>query len=236
MRQYDKDDTVSLRHEVRDADDALTAGANVAVTIITPDGTTASPGMTEGSPGIFDGAYTATQYGPYRGRIVVTGPVSDVRTFQFYVADSEIDLPPLASFERFCRKLGYTPTGSERERAESLLGEASELIRDIAAKTWTNDLTGALEGVPVRVANICVAAAYRAFGNPEALSQRSIGDSSKSYDRTGREGGEDVYLTDAEEKSIRKADDAGSGMISVTLVTPYNTGTALDPWEAVTAE
>jgi hypothetical protein len=235
VRQYELNDTVSLRHEVRNADDQLVSGGNVAVTITAPDGTTDSPAMTEGATGVFDGAYAADQYGPYRVRIVVTGAVNDVRIFQFYVADPETDLPPLGSFDRLANKLGYRPEGEERSRAERLLGEASELIRDVAGKTWTDDTTNALVGVPVRVANICVAAAFRAFNNPEALSQRSIGDSSKSYDRAGREGGEDVYLTTAEEKSVRRA-DTGSSMISVTLVTPYNVESLLDPWAEVTAE
>ncbi len=235
MRQFELNDTVPLRHEVRDAGGTLTS-ATVAVVITRPDGTTDTPVMTESATdGIYDGTCTATQYGPYRGRYTVTGAVNDVKSFQFYVADPESDLPPLATFDRFARKLGYTPTETERDRAEALLGEASELIRDVAGKTWTNETTGALEGVPVRVANICVAAAFRAFGNPEALTQRSIGDSSKSYDRSKREGGEDVYLTAAEERSIRRTDE-GAGMVSVTLVTPYNIGTIADPWEAVTAE
>lgn len=234
MRQYELDDTVSLRHEVRDADDQLVQGAIVAATVTTPDGTTATVGLTETTPGIHDGQYAATQYGPYRVRMVVSGPVNDVRTFQFYVADPETDLPPLGSFDRLVAKLGYRPEGDERDRAERLLGEASELIRDVAGKTWASP-TGALTGVPVRVANVCVAAAFRAFNNPEALSQRSIGDSSKSYDRTGREGGEDVYLTTDEERSVRRA-DTGSSFLSVTLVTPYNPEAYLDPYESVTAE
>jgi hypothetical protein len=235
MRRYDLNDTASLRHEVRNADDVLVAGAAVAATVTAPDATSSAVVMTETSTGLFDGSYVVTQYGPYRVRFVVTGTVNDVRTVQFYAADPEVDLPPLASFGRFVRKLGYEPAGSERDRAEQLLGEASELIRDVAGKTWTNVTTGALEGVPVRVANICVAAAFRAFGNPEALTQRSIGDSSKSYDRTGREGGEDVYLTAEEERSVRRS-DSGSSMVNVTLVTPYNIGTIEDPWETVTAE
>lgn len=235
MRQYERGDTVSLRHEVRDADDQLVEGVTVAATVTAPDGTVAPVALAETSTGVHDGSYAATQYGPYRIRYEATGAVNDVRTAQFYVADSEVDLPPLASFDRFVRKLGYEPTETERDRAEQLLGEASELIRDVAAKTWTVEGTNALTAVPTRVANICVAAAFRAFTNPEALSQRSIGDSSKSYDRTGREGGEDVYLTADEERSVRRSDSGGS-MISVTLVTPYNPEAYPDPWAAVTAE
>lgn len=149
------------------------------------------------------------------------------------VSESE-DLPPLAPFSALVRKLGNTPEGDEASRAEHILDEASELIRDTAGNDWVDD-SGVLSGVPRRVAQICVAVAYRAFTNPEGLSQRTIGDSSKSFDRARREGGEAVYLTDGEEKAVQKAGGA-SGMVSVTLVSPYSNGTILDPWDAVTAE
>jgi hypothetical protein len=149
------------------------------------------------------------------------------------VSESE-DLPPLAPFSALVRKLGYTPEDEEETRAESILSEASELIRDVAGEDWVDD-NGVLTNVPRRVAQICVSVAYRAFTNPEALTQRTIGDSSKSFDRAQREGGEAVYLTDAEEKAVRKA-AGSSGMVSVTLVSPYNCGTVLDPWDVVTAE
>jgi len=141
------------------------------------------------------------------------------------------DLPPLAPFSALVRKLGYTPDGAEADRAEHLLAEASELIRDVAGKDYVTE-DGILDVVPRRVAKICVAAAFRAFNNPEGLTQRSIGDSSKSYDRTNREGGEDVYLTEAEERSIRRA-AGSSSMASVTLVTPYNVEAPDDEEELV---
>lgn len=225
MRRYELGGAVPLRYEVRNADGEL-AAATVALTVTSPTGVASPLAVTATSLGIYDAVATGSEYGPWRYRWVASGALSDIDTGQFYVADAERDLPPLCSFERLARKLGYTPVDGERDRAEGLLVEASGLIRDVAEKTWTDAVTGALAGVPVRVADICRAAALRAFGNPEALSQRSIGDSSKSYDRTGREGGEDVYLTDVEETAIRKA-AAASSFIAVTLVSPYN-GTYLD--------
>ena len=149
------------------------------------------------------------------------------------VSESE-DLPPLAPFSMLVRKLGYTPEDAEADRAEHILSEASDLIRDVAETDWVDD-NGVLSGVPRRVAQICVAVAYRAFNNPDGLTQRTIGDSSRSFDRAKREGGEAVYLTEAEEKAIQKAAGA-SGMVSVTLVSPFDAGSLVDPWDAVTAE
>jgi hypothetical protein len=152
--------------------------------------------------------------------------------------DDDDTLPPLASLESLVRKLGTTvddlPPG-EAERGQHLLEEASELIRDVADKTWIDDVTGDVSAVPRRVRMICIASAFRAFTNPEALTQRTIGDSSKSFDRAKREGGEAVYLTDSEKKAIQGA--AGtSGMVQVTMISPYDAGTLADPWAAVTAE
>ncbi|HEX6685758.1 MAG TPA: hypothetical protein VF062_23485 [Candidatus Limnocylindrales bacterium] len=134
------------------------------------------------------------------------------------------DLPPLATAEQLAVRLGYAggdfPTQAEASRAEALLVEASELIRDEADEEWV-DANNELEDVPRRVEKICLAVASRAFMNPEALTQRGIGDSTKSYDRSRREGGEAVYLTEAEKESIRKA-AGSSSFTAVTMVSPWS--------------
>ena len=135
------------------------------------------------------------------------------------------ELPPLASVAKLAVRLGYGeagfPTQAETDRAQQLLIEASELIRDEAEKDWVTGDPPQLSGVPARVESICLAAAARAFDNPDGLTQRSIGDSNKSWDRAGREGGEVVYLTDREKRSIRKA-AGGSTFTAVTVVSPYS--------------
>lgn len=134
------------------------------------------------------------------------------------MADS--DRPTLVPFGYLTEKIGYIPTDAEADRARALLVDASELIRDVAGLTWLNEAEDDVVGVPHRVQVICREAAYRAFDNPTGLSQRSIGDSSRSYDRSGREGGEAVYLTTDEERAVRKA-ATGSSLVVVTLESPY---------------
>lgn len=236
MRQYQLGDTVDLRHEIRDADDVLT-DATAVLALTAPNGTVSAPGVSNAGTGLRDATFEVDQYGPYRFTWTVTGAVADIARGQFYVADDDDELPPLIGFALLVRKLGYEPEDEERTRAESILFETSSLIRDIAGKTWANESTNALLPVPFRVRQIALSVAFRAFTNPEGLTQRTIGDSSKSFDRAKREGGEAVYLTAAEEKAVQKA--AGSvagGLVSVTLVSPYNGGTLLDPWDEVTAE
>lgn len=225
MRRYDLADAVSLRREVRDLDGELTAAVTVTLLITKPSGETYAPTVVPDvdTDGYFDATVPPAEideYGPYEYAWTVTGAVDDISTGQFYVGELETARPPLGSFERLSRKIGYTPADAERDRAEHLLDEASELIRDVAGKTWL-DADGALESVPFRVALVCVAAAYRAFENPQALTQRSIGDSSKSFDRTGLGGGEDVYLTPDEIRTVRAAAGA-STLTVVTMVSPYS--------------
>lgn len=234
MRQYQLGDTVDLRHEIRDADDEL-VDATAVLTLIAPDGTESEPGVSEAGTGLRDASFAGDQYGPYTFVWSTTGAVNDITRGQFYVADDDDELPPLIGFGKLVSKLGYTPEDEERARAESILGEASSLIRDVAGITWTNETTNALLEVPARVRQIALSVVYRAFTNPEGLTQRTIGDSSKSFDRSKREGGEAVYLTEPEEKAIQKA--AGtSGMTTVTLISGHDAGSLIDPWDAVTAE
>lgn len=236
MRRYDPGDPIALRYTATDD-----AGSPVAVsgtlTLTKPDGTTYSGVPQSGGTGIIDviiPAVEASQLGRYGFAWSVTGGLTDSETGRFYVGAIDDEVPPLASFALFVRKLGYTPEDTERGRAEDLLDDASELIRDVAGVTWLTTGTNALADVPRRVARICVEAAYRAFSNPEGLTQRTIGDSSKAWDRSGREGGEIVYLTTEEEKAVRKAGGGGS-FVAVTLVSPYSAD-YVDPWAAVTAE
>ncbi len=241
MRRYDPGDPVALRYTATDE-----GGAPVAVTgtlVVTPPGTGATPyeaTVVVTSTGVLDAVIPASEldtFGIYTFDWAVSGGLTDAESGRFYVADDDgdDDLPPLASFDRFVRKIGYEPEGPEADRARELLDQASERVRSAAEKTWADEDTGAVSGVPRRVRSIVIDVAYRAFVNPEGLSQRTIGDSSKSWDRAGREGGEIVYLTDAERADVRRL-AATSSLNVVTLVSPYSSAADLDVWAEVTAE
>jgi hypothetical protein len=231
MRRYDFGSVATLRHTVTDEDGTPT-DADVSISVVDPDGQTSTPTPTHAGTGVYDFAVPADDYGLWRYTITVSGAVQGVKRGKFYVADDDDEeLPPLASVESLGRKLGYVPEGLEADRAGDMLDAASTLIRDLAEKTWVEADTGVLEAVPRAIVRICVEAAYRAFGNPEGLSQRSIGDSSKSYDRAKREGGEAVYLTDAEKRRVLAAAVTSSPTV-VTMVSPYS-GDPLDDGDLV---
>lgn len=131
------------------------------------------------------------------------------------------DRPPLADLAALVKKIGYTPSGAEATRATDVLCEASELIRDEADLTWLNADESAVVDVPPRIERICIAVAYRGFDNARALLQKTMGDASQTWDRTGVGGGEGVYLTDAEKRAVVKA-AGGTGFTAVTMVSPYS--------------
>jgi hypothetical protein len=240
VQRFDLGDPVPLRYVATDPDTGVPVGVTGTLVLTKPDATTYNGVPQSGGTGIVDvvvPAAEATQLGRYKYVWTITGGLDDIEVGYFYLAAAEDEAPPLASFGMLARKLGALPEDFddvERARGEYLLDEASELIRDLAGKTWLTT-TNALDNVPRPVARVCVAAAARAFENPHGLTQRSIGDSSKSYDRSQREGGEIVYLTETEERTVLKA--AGvSTFVAVTLASPYSADDLANAWDEVTAE
>lgn len=230
MRRYDLGALAVLRHLVTDEDGTPT-DTTVAVSVVDPDGDVQSVTPVHVTTGTYDISIPADTYGMWQYKITMSGAIVDIERGKFYVADDDDEeLPPLASLDRFAKKLGYMPTGPEADRAADVLDAASTLIRDLAGKTWTDADTGALVSVPRPIVRVCVEAAYRGFGNPEALSQRQIGDSLKGYDRAKREGGEAVYLTDEEKRRVLGAAGAASPSV-MTMVSPYD----VTPWDEVDA-
>lgn len=108
---------------------------------------------------------------------------------------------PLADVAALEARLGRSFEGAEATRVAALLDDASSLVRDIAGRTWIDPDTGLLEPVPGSVRATVLRAVERAVRNPEGFSAESAGD--YSYQRTGVQPG--IYLTEAEEKAIRRA-------------------------------
>lgn len=132
-----------------------------------------------------------------------------------------------ASLEDFVERKG--PVSEEEEPAVlALLADASALILDEVSGSTATWVTESGD-VPHSVKAICVAVAYRAWSNPDGLSQSSIADSSLSYAGARPDA---LYLTDDEKRILDRA--AGtSSVVSVTLVSPYSGDSeisALDFW------
>lgn len=98
--------------------------------------------------------------------------------------------------------MGRTFTGgTDTQRVVALLEDASALVRDVAGRDWIDPETGDPLPVPGSIRAVVLRAVERAVRNPEGFSSESAGD--YSYQRTGVQPG--VYLTEAEEKAIRRA-------------------------------
>lgn len=108
---------------------------------------------------------------------------------------------PLATVADLEARLGRQFEESELPRIAALLDDASALARDVAGKTWIDPETEELLPVPGSIRWAVLRAAERAVRNPDGFSAETAGD--YSYQRNGVQPG--VYLTEAEERSIRKA-------------------------------
>jgi len=110
-------------------------------------------------------------------------------------------MDPLADVASLEVRLGRTFVDPELSRVTALLDDASALVRDVAGKTWIDPDTGLLQTVPGSIKAIVLRMVERAVRNPEGFSAESAGD--YSYQRTGVQQG--IYITEAEERAIRKA-------------------------------
>lgn len=120
-------------------------------------------------------------------------------------------LPSLADLEDLSVRLGLTfESGSaDALRAQAALDDASALIRAEAGASFTDwDVVpdsgdSAPNLIPDIVTAIALAAAYRAYQNPQGATSAQVGDVSVSYG--GSAGNAAVYLTRDERIAIRKA-------------------------------
>lgn len=127
-------------------------------------------------------------------------------------------LPALVSLDDFALRVGGISAADE-DRAQAALDDASALIRaEAGTETWVDD-DGALEAVPDVIVAVCVAAAIRAFRNPDGVRTESIGTYSVAYADTSTA----VFLTEGERRIIRRA--AGlTGIGSVQLEGEWSVG------------
>lgn len=92
-------------------------------------------------------------------------------------------------------------------RALAALDDASSVIRDAAGKSWVNDSgdldlpTDPSSTVADTLRRVCCSAARRVLENPDGVAQEGIGSYSVGYSNSSN----DVYLTKAEVRAVRRA-------------------------------
>jgi hypothetical protein len=124
-------------------------------------------------------------------------------------------LPPLASLEALEVRVGQDlvddhgePIGADGLRAQAALEDASALVRAQAGATYDDEHDLLLAVIPDVIVSVTLAAAYRAFLNPQGAVQTSVGDVSVTYSRGQTAGA--VFLTSAEMRAVRQAAGASS--------------------------
>jgi len=108
-------------------------------------------------------------------------------------------LPSLATVEQFEVRISGGVEVGDLARAQAALDDASALVRVEAGITWLNAADELFEVPDVAVA-VTIAAARRAFVNPDMIASESIQD----YSTTFSSSSSDIYLTKAERLAIRR--------------------------------
>lgn len=134
-------------------------------------------------------------------------------------------LPALATLEALEIRLGGValvdhgdPTDPDGLRAQAALEDASALIRSIAGVDYVDSHDELLLDIPDVIPAIALAAAGRAFVNPQGAVQSSVGDVSLTLSRGESAGA--VFLTNPEIRAIKKASGAAT-IGSIDMVTGF---------------
>lgn len=124
-------------------------------------------------------------------------------------------LPSLATVDDLATRLPGGIAAADEDRAQLVLDDVSTLIRAEVETDWVDD-AGALSGVPDVVVTVCLAAARRAWTNPNGVLSETIG--SYSYRLPDAAVAPGVFLTDEEKRLIRRAaGTVDAGVSSVEL-------------------
>lgn len=139
-------------------------------------------------------------------------------------------LPAFASLTDLRARIPGGIEDDDEARAQANLDDASVLIRAESRRNWVNDddeldlPTGDDRWRADILVRVCLAAAQRAFENPEGVTQEAL----LSYSETRASSSNDVYLTAAEKRLIRKAaGTSGLGTIDATRSTIASDGRPL---------
>lgn len=102
-------------------------------------------------------------------------------------------LPALADLSELETRLRRTFSGADAAWAESVLAEASVLVRAESRKDWVSPDDPTILTAPQLVRTITLRVAGRAILNPDGLSSETAGDYSYQRNAVGPDGG--MYLT-----------------------------------------
>lgn len=143
MAVYDLGDVVPLGIKITDANGNLANATTVVCTITLPDGSTATPTVTNSQIGIYDVDYTPTMFGRYAVRWVATGSNASAYADDFTVRDYA-DLG-IVSLDEVKAHLNIPATNTTNdEEIRRFMDAASDLAENyvgcvLGRKTFVNE-------------------------------------------------------------------------------------------------
>lgn len=128
----------------------------------------------------------------------------------------------LATTQDVSARLGRELTEVEEETYELLLTAATEQIADAA--DMAVDMVEGLDPLPRTLWVLCLECAVRAGQNPSGArsSQETLGQYSRSVSYTDVEKGGGLFLTDREQRMVRRAVFAGGTSVSVRVPSSFD--------------
>jgi hypothetical protein len=147
----DLDEHYSARFEVTDANDALANAGTVTVTVTRPDGTTATPAVTNAGPGLYDIDYLTDAVGRHEVVAVATGGVLGSLTRR-WTDMFDVDIASLAivsapeAIDHLSRTITIT-TPKDREQIRWLCSVVTDTIeRDLGIAVVKRSVTETFDG------------------------------------------------------------------------------------------
>ena len=117
----------------------------------------------------------------------------------------------LASITDLATRVGETIATND-ERAQWFLDTSSSMVRSYSTKTWLNAAGDAVEDVPEEVRRITTEVAARVWGNPEGLSQETVGPFTGRRPDLFADG---FFLTGTEKSQLAKYRGSGFGLYTI---------------------
>lgn len=119
-------------------------------------------------------------------------------------------LPPLATIDDILARAPELRDALDEAQAETLITDASAIIRSSAGRNWVSADGDELEGVPDGIPGVCAMMVIRALRIPDGVTQESVGNWSVSY--ASAYATDRLYLTRAEKQLIRGASAGAFGV------------------------
>ena len=143
MAVYDLGDVVALGVKITDGNGNLANATTVVCTITLPDGSTATPTVTNSATGVYDVDYTPPMYGRYATRWVATGANASAYADEFTVRDyTELGIVSLDEVKSHLNIPAETTTHDEELRR--FIDAASDLAENyvgcvLGRKSFANE-------------------------------------------------------------------------------------------------